>query len=451
MRLRLFALTLLAGFAARSNAAEPSLEGMNAAAVDTSVAEPKQKIDKGPAHVDTGDSKPAPQMDLGPAIDIKSNIKRVTEPNLFSGAAPNVGTLRNLASGEAPEEYEVKEGDNLYDICDQLIDEPNYWPKLWAFNPDITNPNFVYPGMKLRFFAGDDETPPFLQVVSEDDILPVSKGKVVESELVRENIDALLMRSEAPENIAVIDPKDMPRDPRIEEDIFDAGGKFDLDTKQVVIPAWIVEEDFDALGTVIGGSAGSFLVDKDQMVIVKQNDALKVGATYTVVRKGEKIVNEKKDAVGVRYEFVAHLKLLQVDKEDSDIFKGKVVFNKNGIQPGDILIPLRNVKRRVPRKPETEIKGAEQMVVGFTEPHTHIGGRGDIVFIDQSEGKLKEKGTYRIIQNVKVPALGFISKNLPDTDSQVAHVYILDTSGSAAVGYLLHDSLEVRNGDRVSP
>jgi len=42
--------------------------------------------------------------------------------------------------------YVVEEGDTLWDICDQFFDDPHFWPTLWAFNPQITNPHWIYPG-----------------------------------------------------------------------------------------------------------------------------------------------------------------------------------------------------------------------------------------------------------------------------------------------------------------
>lgn len=431
-------------------AQEPTLEDLEslgegveaeAAATQPAAEAPSQAID---IH------KPASDRVMTEAIDIRSHIKKISEPNLFSGAAPNPGTLRNLATGEAPEEYNVSEGDTLFDICDQLIDEPKYWPKLWAFNPNITNPHFVYPGMRLRFYAGDNESPPFLQVITEDDILPVAKGKVVESELVREDINGMLMRSEIPENMKIVGPDDL-RGVGIDGLVFEVGGQFSLASKSVLIPAFVVDEEFETLGRVVGGSAGSFLLDKGQQTIVKQVDGLKVGSTYSVVRRGEDVRNPANNKIGIRYEFIAQLKLDIEDKSDADIFKGSVVFNRLGIQPGDILVSYRSVKREVPRDVRSEGKGLQQGVVGFTEPNSSIGGRGDFVFIDQTDGKLKEKESYNIIQNVKVASSTFMHKVLPDTDSKVAHVYIIDTSGAAAIGYLTHDSFEVRLGDRVSP
>lgn len=42
--------------------------------------------------------------------------------------------------------YVVQEGDTLWDLCDLLFDNPWYWPTLWSFNPQITNPHWIFPG-----------------------------------------------------------------------------------------------------------------------------------------------------------------------------------------------------------------------------------------------------------------------------------------------------------------
>jgi len=42
--------------------------------------------------------------------------------------------------------YVVQEGDTLWDLCDLLFDNPWYWPALWSFNAQITNPHWIFPG-----------------------------------------------------------------------------------------------------------------------------------------------------------------------------------------------------------------------------------------------------------------------------------------------------------------
>ncbi len=49
-----------------------------------------------------------------------------------------------------PDVYVVKRGDTLWDICDHYYENPWQWPKLWSYNPEIRNPNWIYPGDQLR-------------------------------------------------------------------------------------------------------------------------------------------------------------------------------------------------------------------------------------------------------------------------------------------------------------
>ncbi|RZA16266.1 MAG: LysM peptidoglycan-binding domain-containing protein, partial [Proteobacteria bacterium] len=327
--------------AQKSSAADTNASAVDAAAVNEAAAangvmpahEIKEEKSSGdtmlekPAEIDQKDfMRPAWDMTGAQSIDIQSRMKKISEPNLFSGAAPNPGTLRNLASGEAPEEYTVLEGDTLFDICDQLIDEADYWPKLWAFNPTIENPHFVYPGMRLRFYAGDDKSPPFLQVITEDDILPVAKGQISEAELVREDLNGMLMRSEIPENTKILEPSDLDAILRVDSMFVMVGNGYRNKSKDVIIPAFITSEEITAIGKVVGGSAGSFLVDKGQQIIMEDEEGLAVGTTYSVLRKTNKIKNSRNDNVGLRYEFVAQLKVTSEDSEKDGVFKGDLVF-----------------------------------------------------------------------------------------------------------------------------
>lgn len=52
---------------------------------------------------------------------------------------PDIVTTYPAITGERI--YIVEEGDTLWDICNQFFDDPHFWPTLWAFNPQITNPH----------------------------------------------------------------------------------------------------------------------------------------------------------------------------------------------------------------------------------------------------------------------------------------------------------------------
>ncbi|MDI2592948.1 LysM domain-containing protein [Pseudomonas sp. 681] len=48
-----------------------------------------------------------------------------------------------------PQQYTVVAGDTLWDISGKYLREPWLWPQLWQANPQIENPNLIYPGDTL--------------------------------------------------------------------------------------------------------------------------------------------------------------------------------------------------------------------------------------------------------------------------------------------------------------
>ncbi|SMF46209.1 LysM peptidoglycan-binding domain-containing protein [Pseudobacteriovorax antillogorgiicola] len=374
-------------------------------------------------------------------------IKKVTEPNLFSGAPPLPGTMRQMAVGEAPEEYPVEVGDTLFDICDQLIDEPGYWPKLWALNPYIRNPHFIYPGMKLRFYPGDESNPPFLRVVTEDDVVPVDRGAIVEDELLAEDVTPLLTKAEKPNRTPVISPDELREFPELDEAFIREGDVFRTDHQKVIIPAFVFEEEQKALATIRGGTAGSFLLDKGQDIVIEKEEGVEVGATLSVIRPSGAVINPAtEERVGYRYEFVGHIRVFRQFPDDEDLYGAKVVFNRTGIRPMDLVVPFLSVKRKVPYDLQSREAG-DHLVVGFDFPYSFLGGRGSFIFLEQKNGKLEVGDTIKLFQDVRKASLGSEAKNLPLFQKFVAEAHIVDNRGTAATAFVIRDMFEVRLGD----
>lgn len=56
---------------------------------------------------------------------------------------------------DAPQHYVVKKGDTLWDISKMYLRSPWKWKQLWQWNPNIANPDLIYPGdnLKLQYDA----------------------------------------------------------------------------------------------------------------------------------------------------------------------------------------------------------------------------------------------------------------------------------------------------------
>ncbi len=65
-------------------------------------------------------------------------------------------------TGQAPELHVVQKGDTLWSLCSKYFSDPWRWPQLWAANPSVTNPHWIFPGDILRLGpSGGEGSVPF--------------------------------------------------------------------------------------------------------------------------------------------------------------------------------------------------------------------------------------------------------------------------------------------------
>ncbi len=76
-----------------------------------------------------------------------------------------------LHSGPVPELHVVRSGDTLWDICSFYFNNPWEWPKIWSYNPTITNPHWIYPGDIVRMYPAGVR--PTTDTTDEPDAEPI--------------------------------------------------------------------------------------------------------------------------------------------------------------------------------------------------------------------------------------------------------------------------------------
>lgn len=389
----------------------------------------------------------APPIVAAPAQTEPLLIKApsLPEANEFAGAPPVPGTMRIMADGEAPEEYAVQPGDTLFDVCDQLLDEPGYWPKLWALNPEIKNPHFIFPGMRLKFYPGDDDTPPYLQVVTEDDIIPIDKGGLDESELVAEKVifDEKTYNEDPP--IEVIGPEGVDA---LQDEILTAGRVFDGNSLLLHVPGFIFGAPKEPLGTVLSGREGEPAVADEQKVLVIEKSGLAAGTLYTVIRPESEVSNPSTgERVGYRYAFVANVRVNKKEKDGLCI--GQVESGRLMVMPDDLVVNYISTRRTIPAGNEVgNLQTADARVIGFDYGKQEAGSLGSYVFIDKGNSEGISPGRYLPIYSTPGSIVEEFESELPTDYEMVGVMRIIDATDAGAVGYIVRASQEIRVGDR---
>ncbi|MBF0565852.1 MAG: LysM peptidoglycan-binding domain-containing protein [Nitrospirae bacterium] len=89
--------------------------------------------------------------------EVKPEVKEVKqeEPVRESTGKVEIQSVPELTLVPNPAadyfEYIVKDNDTLWDIVSKKFGaSPMDWPKVWELNPDIKNPDMIYPGQHIR-------------------------------------------------------------------------------------------------------------------------------------------------------------------------------------------------------------------------------------------------------------------------------------------------------------
>jgi hypothetical protein len=88
---------------------------------------------------------------------ISGDISRSQDGFDLTPKSEGGGSVRGSAGGSfvieghaRPEAHVVRRGDTLWDITNRYYQNPYQWPEVWAHNPQIQNPHWIYPGDRVR-------------------------------------------------------------------------------------------------------------------------------------------------------------------------------------------------------------------------------------------------------------------------------------------------------------
>ncbi len=365
---------------------------------------------------------------------------KVLSPETISFGQKSFGLRRDLAPQEAPEEYVVQYGDTLFELCEQLIDDGNFWPKLWSLNPDIKNPHVIWPGMRLRFYKGNDIEPPLLEISSSDQELVIDQDENYKKFMSKYFSDKKSSFEKA--KIQIITPNELKK----QSDSILVANNSVANKRSVVIPGFIFENEIAASCTVKRALNGEELISEKMKFICVSSEKPAIKQRYTALRFSKKVTDNSGETIGFIYQFVAQVSL---DKHEGNYLVGKTLTTRLPLAPEDILVPYRNTQHIYDNESKGPIANIKADIVGFDEDGRGYGGLGQLVFVSKgSRAGMQVGQVLKIFENSEFDAFSH-PIGIELKDQEVGRVKIVDTTPVGSVALIIANTKEVQIGDRL--
>ncbi|MGE5184074.1 MAG: LysM peptidoglycan-binding domain-containing protein [Acidobacteriota bacterium] len=280
-------------------------------------------------------------MIVGPDGKVTYSPDQGQEPSGYyvdNGApAPSGGNEPvEVHTGPVPELHVVRRGDTLWDICFYYFNDPWQWPKIWSYNPQITNPHWIYPGDLVR-------------------LLP--RGVFAQQEPEQEGPGG---NAGQPGQTDVVPPP---------------ARSTQVGIKQT---AFVEKDDLDRSITVDGAVDEKTLLGAGDQVYLSYppNRPPQVGQRYSIYTPDNVVKDNGKD-VGAYVHLLGTLEVQSVRQDKRA--RGVIVESTQEIERGAKVGPLLKAYKTVPPVPPKV--DAQGNIVAVLK-QTQLIGQGELVFID---------------------------------------------------------------------
>jgi hypothetical protein len=313
-----------------------------------------------------------------------------------------------IHGGTVPPIHTVRRGDTLWDISWFYYNNPWDWPRVWSYNPEITNPHWIYPGDQVRLYAGGEA--PATQPGGGGDAAgpdqPISSTST-------------------------------------------ADGFFEL--RQL---AFVASEDLNLAITVDGSPEEKILLasgDEVYLSYPKQRPP-RVGQRYAVYQEKRRVKHPDSDKViGAYVKIVGEVEVISV-KQDKRA-RAVILDSVDAIERGQKVGPLQRQFKNVDEtRPEVDLEGA---IVAQISADELIGARQVVVIDRGSANRVKVGNKLHVVRRgdayskVMGPRSGIGKNDTRYPARSIGEVMVVQTGKRHSVAVVTRSDREFGVGDRV--
>lgn len=320
---------------------------------------------------------------------------------------------------KAPDTYIVEPGDTLWDISALFLNEPWRWPELWRVNPDVRDPNLIYPGDTLYLRWEDGKPGVYLTAgtsyAGASNVVRLSP--TVRAEPLPAAIDAL---------------------PREAIDPFIARHRF------------ATQFDLETMPRIISGDRGRLISGMGDRVYAVGTFASS-DQQFDVVRPAREIKHpETGEMLGTLLSSVGRVVLSQRGADDDQASQFDVLASREELRVGDVLLPVEDRQLVATFEPQVPTVDLDP---GFMLPlergATQIGAL-DVVATTFGEVDDVEVGTVLSIAKASEPVRDEVSGKRYTLPSETAGIMMLfAVYDRASFGLVLNATQPLSVADRL--
>ena len=300
--------------------------------------------------------------------------------------------------------YTIKKGDTLWGLSERFMNDPYYWPNMWANNPEVSNPHLIFPGQKVRILNGRLE------------ILPAYP--------------------EAGQPVSEIPMEELPQ------------AETAISVKGIGSGVGFIRTDDRPLGILVDSVDNRVLLTKrDQVFLKMQNPAeVTVGDTYGLYQAGKEVRHPvTREVLGTMMNNLGYLQVTgftgqTVSARIGDVFREV----ERGAELFDYAPPNQEISLR---RGTSEAQGV--IVAGRENKTAH--GLNDVVFIDLGQVNDVHPGNLLYISRPRQASDEIIAKagevELPD--QVLGAGVVIDTSVRTAAMLIIKSVHAIYIGDEV--
>lgn len=352
-----------------------------------------------------------------------------------TGAAPQGGVPGQL---NADGVYTITSGDTLWDLSQQFLNNPWYWPKIWADNPYVDNPHWIYPGNQLRIRFNADGLPAEVTVeqpVEEDplaarptEVPAFSTGSMHRTDTLGQASDLVSIAGRG--QISLMAPGEL----------------------RARVSSIVTSRELAETGVVDSSFEQKELLSTFDRVYLRFNDGKRprVGDKFSLFRTSEEVIHPVTgDSWGFQTKIMGTLQIVALEK---DVAVGEIGDVTDYIVRGDRVGPAAALDKLVSPVPNS--RNVSAIVLTTEIPQQQEIGESHVVFLDKgSKAGVAEGNTFTIVHagdGLQRLTLGDSQRKV-DAEmprEPVATLVVFDVREDASAAMVVKSLREVKVGDQ---